>query len=155
MSRRTTQIYEKACKSRGQAVVTEAVLTMLNNLERRPPDSHGEHSIGTSSHVNAYIVCSEVFDGHYNLILNKSYPYIWRIHRQRAELVRFDVRRLDSLVLRWHELKFDCPESLLDWILLYLSAIPTWLIPIFAQARRKDVHATQSEILCITCSDPM
>ena len=37
----------------------------------------------------------------------------------------------------WHELNFDCPESLLDWILLYLSAIPTWLIPIFAQAREK------------------
>ena len=48
--------------------------------------------------VNAYIVCSEVFDGHYLFDLEQELPTLWRIHRQRAELVRFDVRCLDSLV---------------------------------------------------------
>ena len=43
-------------------------------------------------------------------------------HRQRAEPLRFYVRRLDALVVKLRELKIEWPEPFLAWILLYRSA---------------------------------
>ena len=50
-------------------------------------------------------------------------------HLQRAEPLRFYVRRLDALVVKLRELKIEWPEPFLGWILLYSSAIPAWQIP--------------------------
>ena len=84
--------------------------------------------------MNAFDEFFKVFDRDYQYDPEQELParmeeLVTELHRQRAEPLRFYVRRLDALVVKLRELKIDWPEPFLGWILLYRAAIPSWQIP--------------------------
>ena len=126
------QIFEKACQARGQLVVTEAALMMLNSLEG--DNWLAMEDVSLDRTMKAFDEFYKVFDRDYQYDPEQELParmkeLVTGFHRQRAEPLRFYVRRLDALVVKLRELKIEWPEPFLGWILLYRSAIPPWQIP--------------------------
>ena len=84
--------------------------------------------------MSAFDEFYKVFDREYQYNPEQELParmeeLVTGFHRQRAEALRFYVRRLDALVVKLRELKIDWPEPFLGWILLYRAAIVAWQIP--------------------------
>ena len=134
MLRKKMQIFEKACQARGQLVVTEAALMMLNSLEGDNWLAMEDVSLHRFDTMKAFDEISQVFDRDYQYDPEQELParmdeLVAGFHRQRAEPLRFYVRRLDALVVKLRDLTIEWPEPFLRWILLYRSAIPAWQIP--------------------------
>ena len=134
MLRKKMEIFEKACQARGQLVVTEAALMMLNSLEGDNWLAMEDVSLDQFDTMNAFDEFYKVFDRDYQYDPEQELParmeeLVTGFHRQRAEPLRLYVRRLDALVVKLRELKIEWPEPFLGWILLYRSAIPAWQIP--------------------------
>ena len=146
MLRKKMQIFEKACQARGQLVVTEAALMMLNSLEGDNWLAMEDVSLDQFDTMSAFDEFYKVFDRDYQYDPEQELParmeeLVTGFHRQRAEPLRLYVRRLDALVVKLRELKNEWPEPLLGWILLYRSAIPAWQIPNVSRAWAKDSPA--------------
>ena len=123
MFRKKMQIFEKACQARGQLVATEAALMMLNPLEGDTWLAMEDVSLDRFDTMKAFDEFQKVFDRDYQYDPEQELParmevLVTGFHRQRAEQLRFYVRRLDALVVKLRELKIEWPEPFLGWILL-------------------------------------
>ena len=104
------QIFEKACQARGQLVVTEAALMMLNSLEGDNWLATEDVSLDRFDTMKAFDEFYKVFDPDYQYDPEQELParmeeLVTGFHRQRAEPLRLYVRRLDALVVKLRELK--------------------------------------------------
>ena len=93
-----------------------------------------EVSLDRFDTMKAFDEFYKVFDRDYQYDPEQELParmeeLVTGFHRQRAEPLRFYVRRLDALVVKLRELKIEWAEPFLGRILLYRSAIPAWQIP--------------------------
>ena len=94
MLRKKMQIFEKACQARGQLVVTEAALMMLNSLEGDNWLAMEDVSLDQFDTMNAFDEFYKVFDRDYQYDPEQELParmeeLVTGFHRQRAEPLRF------------------------------------------------------------------
>ena len=93
MLRKKMQIFEKACQARGQLVVTEAALMMLNSLEGANWLAREDVSLDQFDTTNAFDEFYKVFDRDYQYDPEQELParmeeLVTGFHRQRAEPLR-------------------------------------------------------------------
>ena len=93
MLRKKMQIFEKACQTRGQLVVTEAALMMLNSLEGDKWLAMEDVSLDRLDTMKAFDEFYKVFDRDYQYDPEQELParmeeLVIGFHRQRAEPLR-------------------------------------------------------------------
>ena len=113
------QIFEKACQARGQLVVTEAALMMLNSLEGDNWLAMEDVSLDRFDSMKAFDEFYTVFDRDCQYDPEQELParmeeLVTGFHRQRAEPLSLYVRRLDALVVKLRELKIEWSEPFLS-----------------------------------------
>ena len=118
MLRKKMKIFGKACEARGQLVVTEAALMMLNSLEGATWLAMEDVSLDRFDTMKSSDEFYKVFDRDYQYdpeqeLLARMEELVTGFHRQRAEPLRLYVRRLEALIVNLRELKIEWPEPFL------------------------------------------
>ena len=154
--RRKLEIFERACRSRGQEATTEGALMLLNSLEGDKWQSLENINLNEFDRLTAFETFYKIFDRDYQFDPETEMParieeLVTKFHRLKHESLRKYVMRLQQNDVKLKELGINFPEEFMGWLMLNRAALPNWQIPNVKSAAGKKMDRMPFSPRCITC----